>query len=35
MNRNKEMWKSKIIKYWEKVYFRDKGKNFERKGDGI
>ena len=35
MNRNKEMGKSRIIKYLEKVYCRDKGKNFERKGDGI
>ena len=26
MNRNKEMWKSRIIKYLEKVYCRDKGK---------
>ena len=28
-----EIWGSRIIKYLEKVYFRDKEKNFERKGD--
>ena len=31
MNGNGEMWKSKIIKYLEKVYCKDKGKNFRIK----
>ena len=30
-----EICESRIRKYLEKVYFRDKEKNFERKGDGM